>query len=149
MKREPVCPRCGSVKKALSSGILRCATCTRTWNRDYYHKSERRRRRQRHWYVERKYGVSIEYLEQLFEKQDRKCAICGRDWMQCPLAKNSRYDMVFLQRLYVDHCHVSGRVRGLLCNNCNLGIGLLDEDLERFDAAKEYLRRHAAGNDAT
>jgi hypothetical protein len=92
--------------------------------------------------VENKYGVSFENIELLFRKQAESCAICGKHWTACKKAKHSRYDAVFLQHLYVDHCHASGKVRGLLCNKCNLAIAMLDEQLERFDAAKNYLMRH-------
>ncbi len=60
---------------------------------------------------------------------------------------HSRYDAVFLQHLYVDHCHVTGRVRGLLCNRCNTAIAMLEEDLSRFDAGKAYLLRTRANSE--
>lgn len=81
----------------------------------------------------------MEFLEDLLEKQHECCAICKKHWRECKLSKHSKYDMVFLQYLYVDHCHTTGRVRGLLCNKCNTAIAMLDENLERFDAAKRYL----------
>lgn len=43
--------------------------------------------------------------------------------------------------LAVDHCHATGRVRGLLCQRCNSAIGLLDEDADRMRIAVEYVRR--------
>ena len=139
MKREPICPRCGSAKAILGSGILRCKPCTKEWNRLYYHRSAKRRQKQRSYTVRKKYGVPMEFLEELLAKQNENCAICCRHWRDCTPAKHSKYDMVFLQYLYVDHCHTTGRIRGLLCNNCNVGIAMLDENLERFDAAKRYL----------
>lgn len=149
MRKQLVCPRCGTPKKILRCGILRCPKCTRLWNRENYHKSAKRREQQRAWTIERKYGVPMSYLENLFERQNRACAICGRDWTQCVRAKHSKYDNVFLQRLYVDHCHATGAVRGLLCSKCNLAIGMLDEDLDRFDAAKQYLIRARGGGFST
>lgn len=44
--------------------------------------------------------------------------------------------------LRVDHDHETGKVRGLLCSNCNSGIGFLDEDPKLFDAAKAYCERN-------
>ena len=85
----------------------------------------------------------MERIEEIFTSQKESCAICGLHWRDCKPSKHSRYDMVFLQMLYVDHCHATGRVRGLLCNKCNSAIAMFDEDPERFDAAKEYLKRHA------
>lgn len=142
MKREPICPRCNTPKKQLRSGILRCADCTRAWNRAYYHKSAARRERQRRRTIEKKYGVSMESIELLFRTQGECCAICHKHWTVCEKAKHSRDDAVFLQHLYVDHCHATGKVRGLLCNNCNTAIAMLDEDVERFDAAKTCLLYH-------
>ncbi|HEY9181280.1 MAG TPA: endonuclease domain-containing protein [Candidatus Baltobacteraceae bacterium] len=143
MKREPICPRCETPKKQLRSGILRCPNCTRKWNREYYHKSAQRREKQRRWTIERKYGISMDRVEILFQQQRESCAICRKHWTACEKSKHSRYDAVFLQYLYVDHCHASGKVRGLLCNKCNSAIAMFDERLERLDAAKNYLKRHA------
>ena len=142
MKREPIRPRCNSPKKELRSGILRCAKCTRTWNREYYHKSARRREIQRRRTIEKKYGVSYETIVLLFEQQNESCAICGKHWTACRRSKHSRYDAVFLQHLYVDHCHMTGKVRGLLCNKCNSAIAMLDEDLNTLRAAEAYLVHH-------
>jgi hypothetical protein len=43
--------------------------------------------------------------------------------------------------LHVDHCHKSGKVRGLLCNNCNRGIGMLNDNVEKLKAAILYLKK--------
>jgi Recombination endonuclease VII len=72
------------------------------------------------------YGISLPDYEKLLRQQDGRCAICGRP----PRGKRP---------LNVDHDHVNGRVRGLLCGNCNRAIGLLDENPELFDRAKEYV----------
>lgn len=65
----------------------------------------------------------------LLEAQGGICAICGRK----PEG----------QRLVVDHDHKSGRVRGLLCRSCNLGIGLFEDDPNRLKAALEFIERHS------
>ena len=46
-----------------------------------------------------------------------------------------------IKSLSVDHCHTTGKVRGLLCQSCNTGIGLLKEDTKLFMAAIEYLEK--------
>jgi len=72
-----------------------------------------------------KYGLTAADYDALFEKQNRVCAICKEP--------PSRY------RLHVDHCHITGRVRGLLCVSCNTALGLLKDSPERCQIAAEYL----------
>lgn len=55
----------------------------------------------------RRYGITSEQYEELLEKQEGKCAICDR------------HESEFKTRLAVDHNHVTGEIRGLLCNYCN------------------------------
>lgn len=75
----------------------------------------------------KRYGLTPEAFDALCRGQNGRCAICE----QCP-------DHV----LYVDHCHMTGAVRGLLCRKCNFAIGLLEDSTSRLDAAKVYLGRH-------
>jgi hypothetical protein len=77
----------------------------------------------------RRAGCSLQEYERLKERQRGVCAICGRP----PVGK---------QRLSVDHCHVTGQVRGLLCDPCNTALGLLGDDPERLLAAARYLKHH-------
>ena len=74
------------------------------------------------------YGISLSLYEELLQQQGGLCAICARP----PRGKRP---------LDVDHDHDSGRVRGLLCGNCNRAIGLLDENPELFDRGKDYVLR--------
>ena len=76
----------------------------------------------------RKYGISLEEYEILFEKQDGVCAVC----------KKRRARKVG-STLCVDHCHKSGQVRGLLCTWCNSLIGHACDDPEVLRAAAKYL----------
>lgn len=70
------------------------------------------------------YGISVEEYQAIYEKQEGKCAICKKPF----------------EVLHVDHCHNSDRVRGLLCGNCNLGIGNLQDSIELLQSAIEYLK---------
>ena len=65
----------------------------------------------------------------MLEEQEYGCKICGtkKSYM-----KHSKY-------LCVDHCHTTGKVRGLLCSKCNSAIGLFDEDTSRMRLAMQYL----------
>jgi Recombination endonuclease VII len=93
----------------------------------------------RRTYFLRKYGMPIEALEALLQRQNERCAICHKRWTECALAKRVRHEARFLQYLYVDHDHATGDVRGLLCNGCNTAIGMFEEDPMRFRAAATYL----------
>lgn len=77
-----------------------------------------------------RYGITIDDYDALHAMQDGKCAICER---------SSR------RRLHVDHDHVTGLVRGLLCNSCNLALGQLGDDHERVRRAADYLKRDTDG----
>lgn len=74
-----------------------------------------------------KYGVTKEFLVDLYSKQKGKCAICG----EAPTTERG---------LHVDHCHTTKTVRGLLCHGCNTGIGALKEDAEILSNAIKYIR---------
>ena len=74
-----------------------------------------------------KYGITLEEYNARLLKQDNKCAICGG------INRSGK-------RLAVDHCHVTGRVRGLLCSNCNNGLGLFQDNSEFLNKAAAYLK---------
>lgn len=71
----------------------------------------------------------------MLEEQNHLCAICGN-----PETVKNYKDVV--SKLSVDHCHRTGKVRGLLCQNCNKGIGNLKENEDIILKAVEYLRKH-------
>lgn len=79
------------------------------------------------WKLSKKYGITVEDYRETFERQGKACAICLR---------------TEFTRLDVDHDHASGKFRGLLCINCNLGIGLLREDTDIIQRAVKYLWEH-------
>ena len=73
------------------------------------------------------YGITLEKYNSLLEEQQNNCCICG--------AKNLSDG----RALSVDHNHETGEVRGLLCSNCNVGLGLFRDSTELLFKAKEYL----------
>jgi ribosomal protein L34E len=84
-----------------------------------------RSRRSRRNHLKSRYGISVEQYNKMLESQDNKCAICGDE---CPTGRS----------LAVDHDHDTGRVRGLLCSRCNIGIGQL-KNIANLAKAIEYL----------
>jgi len=112
------CGKCGTSEAILKSGASRCLVCHNRRGRESYHSSVTRRRKQRESYVMRKYGLSIELLQELLHQQAGRCAIRLKQWQDCTKAKRTHADAIFLQYPYVDHAHQTGKVRGLLCNAC-------------------------------
>ena len=77
-----------------------------------------------------RYNISIEDYNELLNIQDSKCAICNRHISE------------FTSRFDIDHCHVTGKIKGLLCNNCNAGVGLLNDDVNLIKNAIIYLNKY-------
>jgi hypothetical protein len=85
---------------------------------------------QKHNRIRREYGLTKEQHEALYEKQNKRCKICSK-----------QIDDMF--KMHIDHCHSTLKVRGLLCNKCNQGLGLFNEDLDLFEKAVNYLKENA------
>lgn len=83
--------------------------------------------------LRRKYGLTVEQLAAMVSAQGGRCAVCG-------VAPSG---MKKSERLFVDHCHKTGRVRSLLCSNCNTAAGMLRDDPFLADALAAYLRKHS------
>lgn len=73
-----------------------------------------------------KYGLTHKEYDGMFKSQGGKCKICG-----------NKFDY----RLHVDHCHTTGKVRGLLCRGCNTGLGQFQDDPRILREAINYLMR--------
>jgi hypothetical protein len=82
------------------------------------------REQKKDWELRRAYGISLEDFLSMVKEQQGLCLICQ---MQ--------------KKLYVDHNHVTGKVRGLLCNTCNRGLGFFHEDEDLLNRAIAYIRR--------
>lgn len=81
------------------------------------------------------YGLTLEGFLQMYERQSGQCAICQISMRTRANQKDA---------CCVDHDHVTGKVRGLLCSSCNMGIGQLGDSAERLRAAASYLDRGGA-----
>lgn len=74
-------------------------------------------------WLKHKYNITTEEYDKMLAEQDYRCAIC----------KGS------LEMDRIDHCHKTGKVRGILCNDCNLGLGLFRDNKDYLKSAIEYL----------
>lgn len=104
-----------------------CRECSRISTRKTYLKYPNARTAARRLRVFKTYGLTADQFDALMLAQDGKCAICRR----LPSEKK--------KTLHIDHDHVSGRVRGLLCHECNLAVGKMHDDPALFRAAAVYL----------
>lgn len=103
----------------------RCAAATRAWyqkNREHALKMGRERN------LKRFYGLTMEQFNQILKSQKGKCLICKLK--------------ITAKTPHVDHCHKTGAVRGILCNNCNSGLGMFKDCKKRLLSAMEYLENH-------
>lgn len=82
-------------------------------------------RRKLRSYYKAKYGITLEEADILRAKQDYKCGVCKE-----------------IKPLVVDHCHRTGRVRGMLCGPCNRALGLLYEDPDKIYGLINWLEVH-------
>lgn len=82
-----------------------------------------------------RYGLDYSEYLKMIEEQGGGCAICGVKTSQCSNSKTGKKN-----RLFVDHCHDTGAVRGVLCSSCNFGIGKFYDNPELLEKAAEYLR---------
>jgi Recombination endonuclease VII len=89
---------------------------------------------QRKWGLKHAYGIDVETYERLYNKQNGLCAICKK-------SEVARLRGV-VKRLSVDHCHKTGKVRGLLCTACNSVLGHAFDDPEVLRSAIAYLQGH-------
>lgn len=79
----------------------------------------------------RYYNLEPEDFNKMYLKQEGKCCICKKD---IPLIG---------RETHIDHDHVTNKVRGLLCKNCNLGLGFFKDNISSILAAAEYLKEHS------
>jgi hypothetical protein len=77
-----------------------------------------------------KFGINLDNYNNMLEKQNHCCNICG-------LHKSN-----FTRQLAVDHCHTTGKIRGLLCVSCNNGLGRFKDNINYLQSAINYLQKH-------
>lgn len=122
---------------------FKCKSCNSVsavdWQRENsdkykeYWESRDKKKRDRYseeWfkYKAGRYKCSVDELKSMVDESGEVCAICGE------------FTTVYLA---IDHCHETGKIRGLLCTRCNTGLGLFKEDTDRLKSAILYLETHS------
>jgi hypothetical protein len=92
---------------------------------------ERTAKRQKRSELMKTFGINADQYEAMLHEQNHVCAIC------------SKKD-ICNRDLAVDHCHITKRVRGLLCTNCNMALGKFQDDLQNLQKAIQYMEREYA-----
>lgn len=120
----------------------RLVTYKRKWNQD--HKEHRKALRKRDIAknarrflnndLKCKFGITLNQYESMLALQNHRCAICG-----VPQSELKR-------RMSVDHNHETGKVRSLLCNHCNTGLGYFRDSEQILTKAIKYLYEHSSCN---
>jgi hypothetical protein len=87
----------------------------------------------RNAYYLRNYGIDEKGLKAMKQEQDNLCYLCHSEGFL--IGKNNN-----TEKLAVDHCHKTGKVRKLLCHNCNRALGLLKDNPEVMERAAQYIR---------
>ena len=137
---KKTCPSCKETKpttdfykdKFRKDGLRRiCKNCYKLVSKrcsSRWYAIEENKEIYRERFLKRRYGINTEEYNKLFRRQEGVCAICGNP---CNTGN----------RLSVDHSHKTGIVRGLLCNACNRGLGMLQDSAELLRKAADYLEK--------
>jgi hypothetical protein len=108
-----------------------CIPCRQEYERDSYHEHKHKRPydylADKDRKLQKAFGIGYQEYLKMLEAQQGACAICGTT------------DTGKRKAFAVDHCHDTGKIRGLLCSNCNTGIGNLRDDVELLKRAIQYL----------
>ena len=86
-------------------------------------------------HLKRKYNLTQQEYNIKLTNQKHQCAICGKE------AKNNIRGGK-LDPLHIDHCHITNKIRDLLCHQCNSGLGQFKDSIENLQKAIDYLRKH-------
>ncbi len=96
-------------------------------NKKKYRESEHGKRKAREFNLRKKYSMTLEDYDNMFEEQNGVCAICGEPEVH--------------RRLSVDHDHKTGEIRSLLCARCNCCIGVIEKKNLSLKDIQKYLER--------
>ena len=118
-------------RKTNGEGYLHsCKECVLKRNRESARKNKKRVWENKLKY---RYGITVNEYENLLKIQGGCCSICK--------TKNPSHKRKASNYFCVDHCHSTGKVRGLLCSTCNTALGLLEDSKDNLLEAVNYLNR--------
>lgn len=121
---------------------LKCSKCQNKWSKKHYSKNKNKYNTRcsvkkkiltLKSNLKKRNNISIDEYNLMVEKQCNLCAICKK-----PESRKDYRNNITI-RLSVDHCHKSQKIRGLLCDKCNRGIGHFDDSPEILKSAIDYL----------
>ena len=121
------CNKCGKVKSKDEFGLR-----NRSPDGLYHQCKERKNTDQKDVQLQYYYGISVVEYELMFKKQNGVCKICKQ-----PEIRKLHNKIV---RLSVDHCHKPFKIRGLLCNKCNVMLGFIENNPELLKEITKYLK---------
>lgn len=140
------CARCSEVKSIESFAKLlnkppiyreyNCIPCTKIIRKEYRSKNNwwlNSKDRDR-WFI-RAYGITLEDYKKLAIEQRHLCAICEKECVSYQCGTRT------IKRFHIDHCHTTKKVRGLLCFNCNVGLGSFKDNPRLLTIAIQYLEK--------
>lgn len=109
-----------------------CKECRKIVTPEQRERDNRKRREEQRprKYVLKKFNMTIEDYETLLIEQNGCCAICNRHHSE------------FTRRMPLDHDHTTNAVRGILCDTCNLGLGIFNDDINQLKKLLTYLKQH-------
>jgi hypothetical protein len=121
-KREQYQENRGSYRSDQSEYRRNNKEKVRAWHKTYYNNNKDKYRNSS---LINNFGITLEQYKDMLSLQNGLCAICGKS----------------PEKLVVDHSHETGKVRGLLCSNCNVGLGLFGDSQEILNSAADYLEK--------
>lgn len=137
--RERICQNCEQLFSLDDPDARKKYCCVKCmgqfhWNKQgtKYRNSDKGKQTMFAWRLRTLFGLTIDEYNQMLENQNHSCKICG---IQEPMGYG----------WHVDHCHETNKVRGILCQKCNQGIGLFSDKVETLQKAIQYLEdsRHS------
>lgn len=112
-----------------------CVTCHKEKTKETLQKSDRHLNITRNSYMKKTYGLTLEEYQTMYNRQDGLCAICG-------LSETRKTKYGFIKLLHIDHDHKTGKIRALLCGNCNGGLGLFKDSIQYMENAINYIKQY-------